>query len=237
VVVTERRPCILLVEDELHIRTPLAEQLAREGYAVTAVGTAKDARSAMAKGAPDLVVLDWMLPDGQGIDLLAAWRREGVTVPVIVLSARAELVDKVLGLEMGADDYVTKPFEPRELASRVRARLRALVGLREGERHDRLALGEVAITVSTHEVHFRGRAVTLTRMEFALLRVLMERPGRVFTRQELLNDVWGYDSTPTTRTVDTHVLQLRNKLEPSLIESVRGVGYRVKAPAKDSTET
>jgi DNA-binding response OmpR family regulator len=227
------RPRILLVEDEPHIRAPLSDQLALEGYTVTAVGTAAEAYRAAQSTPPDLVLLDWMLPDGQGLDLLAKWRREGLTAPVIFLTARAELADKVLGLEMGADDYVTKPFEPRELASRIRARLRGARKL-EREPDDVLALGGVRMTLSTREVTFRGHGVAMTRMEYELLRVLLERPGRVFTREELLNEVWGYDSTPTTRTVDTHVLQLRTKLEPSFIESVRGVGYRVKA--RDSTE-
>jgi DNA-binding response OmpR family regulator len=236
--VTGERPRVLLVEDEEHIRAPLRDLLEREGYAVTAVSTARAARAEVAAAVPAVVVLDWMLPDGQGLDLVAEWRQAGITAPVLFLSARAELVDKVLGLEMGADDYVTKPFEPRELLSRIKARLRG-ARLAEGAPSggEVLALGEVVMTLATREVRFRGRPVPLTRMEFALLKLLLESPGRVFTREELLNRVWGYDSTPTTRTVDTHVLQLRAKLDAALIESVRGVGYRMKAPARDLTET
>jgi DNA-binding response OmpR family regulator len=234
---TGGRMRILLVEDEDHIRGPLRDLLEREGYEVATAGTAREARTLVGEAAPALVVLDWMLPDGQGIDLLAEWRRAGVVVPVIVLSARVELIDKVLGLEMGADDYVTKPFEPRELLSRIKARLRGarqgLVVDPRGADPERLALGEVVMALATREVVFRGRPVALARMEFALLRLLLESPGRVFTREELLNRVWGYDSTPTTRTVDTHILKLRAKLDPAVIESVRGVGYRIKDPAKD----
>jgi DNA-binding response OmpR family regulator len=222
------RPHVLLVEDEEHIRGPLSEVFEREGYAVTAVGTMKAARACVAAGLPDVVVLDWMLPDGQGLDLVARWRRDGLMMPVIFLSARVELVDKVLGLEMGADDYVTKPFEPRELLSRVKARLRTAKLGREAREPSCLVHDEIEMDLDAREVRFRGERVVTTRMEFSLLKVLLESPGRVFTREELLNSVWGYDSTPTTRTVDTHVLQLRSKLDASLIESVRGVGYRVR---------
>ena len=233
---TGGRTRLLLVEDEEHIRAPLRDLLEREGYAVTAVATAREARAAMEADAPALVVLDWMLPDGQGIDLLGEWRRRGVAAPVIVLSARAELIDKVLGLELGADDYVTKPFEPRELLSRVKARLRGARQAPAAE-EQRLVHGDVALTPATREVLLCGRPVALTRMEFALLELLLRSPGRVFTREEILNRVWGYESTPTTRTVDTHVLQLRAKLGAEIIESVRGVGYRIKGPARDLTET
>jgi DNA-binding response OmpR family regulator len=226
----------LLVEDEEHIRLPLRDLLEREGYAVVAVATASKARARIEAVAPALIILDWMLPDGQGIDLLTEWRRRGIRAPVIMLSARVELLDKVLGLELGADDYVTKPFEARELVSRVRARLRRARQALAAAEEQQIVIGDVALVPSTREVRLRGQPVALTRMEFALLKLLLESPGRVFTREELLNRVWGYESTPTTRTVDTHVLQLRAKLGSDLIESVRGVGYRVRVPVRDLTE-
>ncbi len=224
------RQTILLVEDDDAIRASLAELLEREGYAVTAVRTLHDAKAAATQAPPALVLLDWMLPDGQGIDLLASFRSAGKTAPIIVLSARDALVDKVLGLELGADDYVTKPFEPRELVSRIRARLRAVAP--PPTTLPDLVVGSVVMSLARRELRWKGVAITLTRMEFELLKLLLESPGRVFTREELLNRVWGYESTPTTRTVDTHVLQLRTKLEPSLIESVRGVGYRLAVESK-----
>jgi len=227
---TSARQTILLVEDDPHIRTPLTELLEREGYAVVAVATLREATTSLTQAPPDLVILDWMLPDGQGIDLFTTFRSAGVPAPVIVLSARDALVDKVLGLELGADDYVTKPFEPRELVSRIRARLR---GTRtQAAPAADVVVGSLTMSLRRRELRYRGAPVTLTRMEFELMRLLLESPGRVFTREELLNRVWGYESTPTTRTVDTHVLQLRTKLDASVIESVRGVGYRLAPETK-----
>lgn len=168
-----------------------------------------------------------MLPDGQGIDLLRAWRRDGYSGPIIFLTARTELLDKVLGLELGADDYVTKPFEPRELLARIRARLRAHAPVPvPAPRH--LAIHDIRLCPDTRDVTFEGQPVVLSRMEFGLLELLMENPGRVFSRDELLARVWGYESYPTTRTVDNHVLKLRQKLAPELFESVRGIGYRLR---------
>lgn len=219
---------ILLVEDEATVAEPLAALLRREGFAVDIAPTQRAAADAIAR-APDLVLLDWMLPDGQGVELLRQWRAEGRTLPVVFLTARVDVVDRVLGLELGADDYVTKPFEPRELVARVRARLR---------RHDAAPevlchLG-VELEPATRAARFEGAPLELTRLEHDLLTLFLRSPGRVFTRDEILNRVWGYDSFPTTRTVDTHVLQLRQKTRPDLIESLRGVGYRM---ARDLADT
>jgi len=222
---------ILLVEDERAISEPLGELLTREGYNVTVAETGAGARARVADD-PDLIILDWRLPDGQGIDLLQQWRRAGRTVPVIFLTARTELIDKVLGLEMGADDYVTKPFEPRELLARIKARLRAPTPAQAPARA--LKVGGVQLRLDTREVTFEGARVELARMEFGLLRLFMENPGRVFTRDEILTRVWGMDSYPTTRTVDTHVLQLRNKTRSDLFESIRGVGYRMVKDTPDN---
>jgi len=223
-----------LVEDEPGIHEPLARFLRGEGYDVEIATTAAAARAAFAAG-PDLVILDWMLPDGQGKDLLAAWRTAQATTPVIMLTARAELIDKVLGLELGADDYVTKPFEPRELLARVKVRLRAPA------QRKTLAHGGVEIDDVERRVRFHGNVVEMTKMEFDLLNIFVENAGKVFSRDELLNVVWGFDAYPTTRTVDTHVLQLRQKLAPELFETVRGIGYRMSrtpdAPLTTIAET
>ncbi len=219
---------ILLVEDEPTVAEPLAALLRREGFAVEVAATKRAAVEAIIHD-PDLVLLDWMLPDGQGVELLRQWRAEGRTLPVVFLTARVDVVDRVLGLELGADDYVTKPFEPRELVARVRARLRRHGAGPEVLRH----LG-VELEPATRAARFEGAPLELTRLEHDLLTLFLRNTGRVFTRDEILNRVWGYDSFPTTRTVDTHVLQLRQKTRPDLIESLRGVGYRM---VRDLAET
>ena len=215
---------LLLVEDDRTIATSLAEILAREGHACDVAETLASARLAMSRH-PELVILDWMLPDGQGIDLLREWREAGNTTPVIVLTARTDVVDRVLGLELGADDYVTKPFEVRELIARIRARLRRHAP--DPVAAAPLRCGDLELCPETRDVRLDGRPVHLARMEFDLLHLFVRSPNRVFTRDEILNRVWGYDAFPTTRTVDTHVLQLRNKPRADLIETVRGVGYRL----------
>jgi DNA-binding response OmpR family regulator len=219
---------ILLVEDEPGIAEPLAALLRSEGFSVNAVGTSAAAFAAAAAETPDLVLLDWMLPDDPGVDLLKRWRQAQHAFPVIMLTARHELIDKVVGLELGADDYVTKPFEPRELVARIRARLRG-AGSSAAVTPTLLAHAGIELAVETHTVRYDGRAVELTRMEYALLKLFLEHVGKVFTRDEILNKVWGFDAYPTTRTVDTHVLQLRQKLAPELFETVRGIGYRMKS--------
>lgn len=225
---------ILLVEDERGIAQPLERLLAAEGYEILAASSVAAATQRM-HDKPDLVVLDWMLPDGQGIDLLKRWREDALSLPVIFLTARHELVDKVLGFEFGADDYLTKPFEPRELLARIKARLRASA---LAAPQKQLAYDELAMDLDAHQVKFRDQTVDLTRMEFALLKLFLENVGKVFSRDEILNLVWGFDAYPTTRTVDTHVLQLRTKLKPEYFETVRGVGYRLARPerGKDLTK-
>ena len=218
---------ILVVEDEPAIATALRELLEREGYVVETAATVATARLRLLPDAHglDAMLLDWRLPDGEGIDLLKELRRTSA-LPVLMVTARVEIIDRVLGLEIGADDYVTKPVEPRELLARLRARLRTH---RRAEPAAKRVLEHAGVSVDleAREVTFEGRAVPLTRMEFGLLALLVEHSGRVFSREELLNQVWGYERTPTTRTVDTHVVQLRTKLRADLIESVRGIGYRL----------
>ena len=223
---------VLIVEDEPQVAASLRELLEREGYAVDVAGSVAEARRALAGEPPDVMLLDWRLPDGEGIDLLKDLRKTS-DLPVLMVTARVDVIDKVLGLEIGADDYVTKPVEPRELLARIKARLRKP---RAEPKVASVALEHCGVRIDrdTREVTFEGKTIDLTRMEFGLLVLLLENPGRVFSREELLNRVWGYERTPTTRTVDTHVVQLRTKLRADLIESVRGIGYRL---VKELTES
>lgn len=222
---------VLVVEDDAQVSASLLALLESEGYAPVAARSLAEARAANAAGF-DVVLLDWRLPDGEGIDLLKELRKTS-DVPVLMVTARVEVIDRVLGLEIGADDYVTKPVEPRELLARIKARLR---------RRDRTSAPPAARVVEAHairvdldtrEATFRGRPVSLTKMELELLVLLLKHRGRVFSREELLNQVWGFDRAPTTRTVDTHVAVLRSKLAPELFESVRGIGYRLVRDAGD----
>lgn len=220
---------ILVVEDEPQVAASLRDLLEREGYVVRLAGSIAEARAALAAGADtiDAMLLDWRLPDGEGIDLLKELRKTS-ELPVLMVTARVEVIDRVLGLEIGADDYVTKPVEPRELLARIKARLRPRKAAATPAAPPRVIEGAgIHIDLDTREVTFEGRPIPMTRMELGLLALLLEHPGRVFSREELLNRVWGYERTPTTRTVDTHVVQLRTKLRADLIESVRGIGYRL----------
>ncbi len=211
---------ILLVEDDSTLARPLVARLEHEGYTVDHVTCAADAEKHVA--AADLVLLDWRLPDEPGVDLLRRWRASGVGVPVLLVSARAELVDRVVGLELGADDYIVKPFEPAELVARIRARLRS-----HGP-STTTQIGAFAIDEQSRTVRYQGTVVELTRMEYTLLRFGLAHPHQVFGREELLTAVWGYAPHVASRTVDTHVRQLRQKFDDDVIETVRGVGYRFR---------
>jgi DNA-binding response OmpR family regulator len=220
---------VLLVEDEEQVAAALRDLLEREGYVVRRAASLAQARRELAPNAEpvDVVLLDWRLPDGEGIDLLKELRKTS-DLPVLMVTARVEVIDRVLGLELGADDYVTKPVEPRELLARVKARLRNRQRSAVAAPARVFEFAGIRVDLDAREVTFEGRAVPTTRMEFGLLALLVEHPGRVFSREELLNQVWGYERSPTTRTVDTHVVQLRNKLRDDLFESVRGIGYRLR---------
>jgi len=211
---------LLLVEDEKPIREGLKDRLEREGYRVVDAGTLAEALQAL-DGSPDLVILDRRLPDGEGLEVLRALRARGRSTPVIVLSARGMPEDRVEGLEGGADDYVTKPFHLRELVARVHAVLK-----RAEPEAAQVSFGDCALDLGARTLKRRGREVTVTRMEFDLLLYLAKNPGRVVSRNELLDRVWGYDRYPTTRTVDYHVLSLRKKVDPRHIVTVHGIGYR-----------
>lgn len=219
---------ILLVEDDQNLGDSLKKLLEKEGLQTHLARNLQEAEDKF-KDEINLVVLDWMLPDGQGIDFLKNLRQRQILTPVIMLTARTELIDKVLGLEAGADDYVVKPFEPRELVARIRARLRVRPPLFSGQ-GEKIEAGELLIEVDKREIHYKGQLIEMTKMEFDLIRLLAENPERAFSREEILNKVWGYENYPSTRTVDTHVLQLRQKLDEGMIETIRGIGYRFRIP-------
>ncbi|HEX5053867.1 MAG TPA: response regulator transcription factor [Planctomycetota bacterium] len=221
-------PRILVVEDEPSIQRGLQEQLVRSGYRADVASTVAEAMAQL-RHAADLVVLDRRLPDGDGLDVVRDLRARGDHTPVIVLSARGQTDDRVQGLEDGADDYVVKPFQLRELLARIRA---VLQRTREAPAPAAvIAVGECQLDVGSRVLRRSGVAVELARMEFELLLYMARHPGRTVSRAELLDRVWGYDRFPTTRTVDYHVLALRRKVErdpaePRHLITVHRVGYR-----------
>ncbi len=222
-----RQGSVLIVEDEEAIRDLVAFHLEAAGFQVRQASDGVDGLRLALEEPPDLLLLDLMLPGLDGVALLRALRRES-RVPVIMLTARTEEADRVRGLELGADDYVGKPFSPRELVARVKAVLR-----RTDPPIERLAAGGVEIDLSAHRCFVDGVERELTLTEFGILRTLMERPGQVLTRELLLEKVWGFDYYGDARTVDVHMRHLGEKVEaepsrPRLIETVRGVGYRFR---------
>ncbi len=220
---------VLVVDDEPIVREVVVRYLEREGYATLETGDGDDARALVEREAPDLVVLDVMLPGTDGLEL-CRWIRSRSELPVIMLTARGEEADRIVGLELGADDYVTKPFSPRELAARVRTVLRRT---RSGDAAvQRLEFGEVELDAQTREVWRAGVEVRLTAKEFDLLWFLASHPRRVFGRDQLMSRVWGYEAALDTGTVTVHVRRLREKIEddpskPRHLQTVWGVGYRI----------
>ena len=225
------QPSILIVEDEADIAELLAYKLGQEGMTVETCAPGDTAFERIRESPPDLVPLDLMLPGLDGLELCRMLRRAAATssIPIVMLTAKADEVDRIVGLELGADDYIVKPFSPREVALRIKAVLRRVVeGVdTEGER---LEVGELSLDAAGHRLFVAGEEVKLTATEFRLLRRLMESPGRVLTRSTLLTDAWGYSSDVDSRTVDTHVRRLRRKLgsESDRVETVIGVGYRLR---------
>jgi DNA-binding response OmpR family regulator len=215
---------VLIVEDDENLGNSLKKILENEGMKAHLAPTLELARSLVSKDF-DVIVLDWMLPDGQGIDFLREIRSKEFSMPVIMLTARTDLIDKVLGLETGANDYMTKPFESRELVARVRVQLREKVAVLA--RVEKVTVGKLVINDMEKEVLYDGRKITFTKMEYELVRLLAENPRQTFSRENLLDKVWGYENFPTTRTVDTHVLQIRQKTADDIIETIRGLGYRL----------
>jgi DNA-binding response OmpR family regulator len=224
---------VLVVDDESHIVELARIYLTREGYEVEGVGDGSQALARFGQIKPDLVVLDIMLPGADGLEICKEIRKQS-QVPIIMLTARDEVTDKVVGLEVGADDYLTKPFHPQELVARAKALLRR--ARLEPDAPKLIRAGKLEVDLERHEVRHEQAKVQLRPKEFDLLTLLARHPGRVFQRSELLDLVWGYDFPGYTRTVDVHVQQLREKLaaagvkEPS-IETVWGVGYRLELVA------
>ena len=218
---------ILIIEDENDVADLLTLTLRKAGFRISA---SPDGASGLQKARddkPDFVILDLMLPKMSGLEVCRILKSDTVTshIPILMLTAKAEEIDRIVGLEFGADDYVTKPFSPREVVLRIRAILR-----RGQAASESLTAGPISIDPARHEVRINGKQVHLTSLEFKLLRLLMQRRGRVQDRDRLLNEVWGYESVIDTRTVDTHVRRLREKLGKvgDAIETVRGFGYRLR---------
>ncbi|HXF36511.1 MAG TPA: response regulator transcription factor [Actinomycetota bacterium] len=224
------RPRILVVEDEAAIAEPLAEHLGREGFEASVAPTVAAAAEAIRREEPDLVLLDVMLPDGDGRDLARDIRRTS-DVPIIMLTARGEEVDRVVGLELGADDYVVKPFSARELAARIRAVLRR----GRGERRGAIEVGDLRLDPSSRTVTRAGERLELSAREFDLLHLLMANAGQVLRRERIMDEVWDPHWFGSTKTLDVHISWLRKKLgddpsNPRYITTIRGVGFRFAAP-------
>jgi DNA-binding response OmpR family regulator len=221
---------ILVVEDEEDLFRGLAMRLEKEGYAVAHAKRGDAAVAAVLRELPDLVILDVMLPGMNGIDVCRELRARRVDVPIIMLTARSEEIDRVLGLEIGADDYVTKPFSVRELLARVHARLRRDAG-RRPQTLERYAFGDIDVDFARHDVRRNGATIDVSPRELDVLQLLVRHRGEVVTRARMLHELWGFDEAPITRTIDTHVARLRQKLEtdpanPKFILSIYGEGYK-----------
>tara|TARA_B100000524_G_scaffold317893_1_gene197131 strand:- start:3571 stop:4266 length:696 start_codon:yes stop_codon:yes gene_type:complete len=221
---------ILVIEDEPDIRRNLEYNLGREGFNASSVGSLDEAGEKLKSKKFDLILLDLMLPDGSGLDLCKKIKSNSETeaTPIIILTAKDDEVDKVVGFELGADDYVTKPFSVRELILRVKAILkRSDTKTKEVVEVER-QFGDLKIDVDSHEVHVDSQLIELTALEFRLLKELVDKRGRVQSRDQLLSEVWGYNAEVTTRTVDTHIKRLREKLGSmgKYVQTIRGVGYK-----------
>jgi DNA-binding response OmpR family regulator len=226
-------PIVLLVEDEASIAEPFARALEREGFTPLVAPTAAIARELFAQRRPAIVLLDLTLPDGDGRELCRAWRRES-QVPIIMLTARGTETDRVVGLELGADDYVVKPFSSAEVAARIRAVLRRAAPDRSAQL-ERVTIGDLAIDPATRSASIAGESLGLTRKEFDLLARLAREPGTVVSREDLMTDVWDENWFGSTKTLDVHIGFLRRKLgddaaAPRYLRTVRGVGFQLTTP-------
>ena len=224
---------VLVIEDEPDIRKTLEYNLSREGYKVEGCGSIEEANTFLENPSYSIIILDLMLPDGSGLDLCRQIKSNSTIqeIPILILTAKDDEVDKVVGFELGADDYVTKPFSVRELILRVKAILKrnTKTSNLSNQTHEiNRNFGSLKMNVESHEVSINDEEIILTALEFKLLRQLVERRGRVQTRDQLLEDVWGYSSNITTRTVDTHIKRLREKLGSmgKYVQTIRGVGYK-----------
>jgi len=222
----DARGVILIVEDEPHVAQPLRDRLKHEGFAVEIASDGPSGLAAARKLHPSAIIMDIGLPGMDGKEVVLELRREGNWTPVLFLTARDDSFDRIHGLEIGGDDYIVKTVGPREVVARIKSVLRRTSGIPQGA--GVVTVGDVELDSDTRRVRIRGEEVILTTKEFDLLAHLMSKPGRVFTRDELLSHVWGYSSVVTSRTVDVHVAQLRAKLgEPDPIRTSRGVGYAI----------
>jgi len=231
----EEKLTLLIAEDEESLLIPLRDNLEFEGYRVETARDGEEALSKVMALKPDLLLLDIMMPKQNGWDVCRALQKHGVTVPIIILSAKDQEVDIVLGLELGADDYITKPFGLSELMARIKAVLRRHQKLRtetQPQSDTPLTIGVATVDFKRYEVARNGKPALLTPREFAVLHYLLSRKGEVVSRDELLNEVWGFESYPNTRTVDNHILRIRKVIErqpsqPKILLSIRAVGYRL----------
>lgn len=225
---SEQSPLVLIVEDEAPIADVLRLYLDRSGFRVAVAADGPTGLDAVQQRHPDAVILDVGLPGMDGTEICRRMRAAGDWTPVLFCTARDDEIDRVLGLEMGADDYITKPFSPREVVARVKVALRHA---RPADADDTVSVGRVTLDRAARRVTADGEEIALTATEFDLLAYLMERPGRVITRDTLLEEVWGYAAVVGTRTVDVHIAQVRAKLgDASPLRTVRGVGYSAEAP-------
>ena len=223
--------CVLIVEDEPDIRKTIDYNLSKESFKVVQAESIAEGEKALAANKIDVIILDLMLPDGSGLTLCRDIKSNATTkhIPIIIITAKTEEVDRIVGFELGADDYVTKPFSVRELILRVKAILKRSVDSPQQENDiSDIEVGDLRLNLDAHQVFVRDEEIALTALEFRLLKHLLDRRGRVQTRDQLLEEVWGYSSDVTTRTVDTHIKRLREKLlgAGDCIQTIRGVGYR-----------
>jgi DNA-binding response OmpR family regulator len=223
---------ILVIEDDLAILRGLKDNLEYESYKVITATDGEQGYSLIREKKPDLIILDLMIPKMNGYELCRKMRGDGITIPILMLTARGEEMDRVVGLDMGADDYVTKPFSVPELMARIRAIFRRVQKAKAGDLPAELQFGDIAIDFKRFEARKGNKDLDMSRKEFGVLRLLAARIGEVVTRDELLDEVWGYDQYPTTRTVDNHISLLRTKLEddpsrPRRLITVHGVGYKL----------
>lgn len=229
------RQKILIVEDDKNISKLVKYNLEKENYECVAAVSGEKALEILDSQPIDLIILDIMLPGMDGFEMCrAAKQKEKLKdVPIVILTARGEEVDRIVGLELGADDYIVKPFSPRELGLRVKAILKR--GKREVTKKDVLTAGDITVDIPKHKVTVKGKEVELTQMEFKLLATIIERRGRVQTREKLLSDVWDMSAEVDTRTIDTHIKRLREKLgrAGSFVETVRGLGYKFREKDED----
>ena len=230
----QRKRTVLLVEDESSITEPLAESLGRDGFETKIATTAAEAMELAARIEPDLVLLDVMLPDGSGFDVCRELRQRS-QVPIIMLTARGEEADRVVGLELGADDYIVKPFSAREVGARIRAVLRRTDSPSRPDDERPIEIGDLRLDPAKREVTRSGEVLELSRKEFELLQLLMRSAGSVVTRERAIDEVWDTNWFGSTKTLDVHVSGLRRKLgddssEPRFLHTVRGVGFRFSSP-------